>query len=249
MDANYKVAIEIFTKVIRNIPVNEKSNQELYRMLITNSFVKANLEEILNMLDLDLYISEVDGVFVVTKPNNTIFGYKNQELKEEIGLRNNGELYLAYFIMYSVIATFYIQSNYRTQVEFITSKSLLDNVEEKLKALSDNCKLGVEYESSFKNLYSIWDTMSESAVKDKEEVNFDEGRGKTKLAIINKTLSFLVKQGLMEKDEHTSRFSITSKFEFVIERFFEDTNTNPMLMELLEEEEQKMEGEKVCQDY
>ncbi|MGU8835477.1 DUF6063 family protein [Clostridium perfringens] len=249
MDENYKIALEIFTKVIRNIPINEKNNEDLYNALTRNSFVMTCLEELLSMLDLDLYINETDGVFVAAKPNNTIFGYKNQELKEKIGLRYNSELYLAYFIMYSVISTFYIQSNYRTQVEFITSKSLLDNVEEKLKALSENCNLSVEYESSFKNLYSVWSGMPESAIKDKDDVNFDEKRGKTKLSIVNKTLDFLVEQGFMDKDEHTSRFSINSKFEFVIERFFEDSNTNQVLIDLLEEEKEKIGGNKVCQDY
>ncbi|MDU5107840.1 DUF6063 family protein [Clostridium sp.] len=236
MDSNTKIVLDIFTKLIRNIKINNTVNSDLLRVLITNSFVRADLEEILDMMDLTLFVTEKEGAFVSAKPNNTVFGFKNEELRNNLTLRNNTELYLVYFIIFTMISTFYVQSNYRTQVEYITTKSLLDKVEEKLKPLSDGCKIPSEYEASFKKLYSTWDGVAETLRKDKDIVNYDEKRGQSKISFINRTLDFLIKQGLVTKDSQTSRYYITGKFEGMIEQFFDDSNTNTVLMDLLNEQ-------------
>lgn len=236
MDSNSKVALEVFSKVIRRIKIDENVNQDLYRAVLTNSFVRSYLEEILDEMGLDLYVNEKNGVFIGPKPNNNVFGYKNDELRNELGLKNNSELYLTYFVIFTLISIFYIQSNYKTQVEFVTTKSLLDKVTEKLKPLSENCVINGEYEASFKMLNEIWESMPESLMKDSENVNYSDARGKTQTGFINRTMNFLIKQDLVVKDIHTSRYYITGRFEYMIERFFDDSNTNVVLMELLEEE-------------
>ena len=105
MDFNTKTALEIFSNMIRNIPVNEKTNKDLYRNLITNSIVAAELDEIVEMYQLELYITETEGAFVIAKANNKVFGYTNEELRSRLGVKNNKELYLCYFVIYCIIAT------------------------------------------------------------------------------------------------------------------------------------------------
>lgn len=236
MDSNNKTALEIFSKVIRRIKIDDNTNHELYRAVVTNSFVRAYLEEMLEEMGLDLYVNDKNGVFIAPKPNNDIFGYKNEELRGELLLKNNSELYLTYFIIFTLISTFYIQSNYKTQVEYVTTKSLLDKVNDKLKPLSDSCTLSGEYESSFKKLYSTWESFPESLRKDNENVNYDDNRGRTQIGFINRTMSFLIKQDLVLRDSPTGRYYITGRFEYMIERFFDDSNTNTVLMDLLDKE-------------
>ena len=236
MDANNKVALEVFSKVIRKVKINENTNYDLYRAVMTNSFVRAYLEEMLEEMGLDLYVDEKNGVFVAAKPNNNIFGYKNDELRSELSLKNNSELYLTYFVIYTLISVFYIQSNYKTQVEFVTTKSLIDKVTEKLTPLSDNCVISGDYEASFKMLNATWIGLAESSKKDNENVNFEDVRSKSQIGFVNRTLIFLMKQDLVVKDTQTARYYITGKFEHMIERFFDDSSTNAILMELLDEE-------------
>lgn len=236
MDANNKVALEVFSKVIRRIKIDDNTNQDLYKSVIANSFVRSYLEEMLDEMGLDLYVDEKIGVFVASKPNNYVFGYKNEEIKDELGLKNNSELYLSYFVIFTLISTFYIQSNYKTQVEFVTTKSLIDKVTEKLTPLSENCVITGEYEASFKALNTIWESMPESLKKDNENVNYDESRGRTKIGFINRIMTFLINQDLVIKESQTSRYYITGRFEHMIERFFDDSKTNSTLIELLEEE-------------
>ena len=74
---------------------------------------------------------------------------------------------------------FYIQSNYRTQVEYITSKSLLDRVEDKLAVLANNTHVENTQDSSFKAMHKYWmDEMNESNNRNKETVDFNEKKVK-----------------------------------------------------------------------
>ncbi|MDU1314241.1 MAG: DUF6063 family protein [Clostridium septicum] len=236
MDTNNKTALDIFSKVIRKIKIDDNTNHELYIAVVTNSFVRSYLEEMLEEMGLDLYVNERNGVFIAPKPNNDIFGYKNEGLRSELLLKNNSELYLTYFIIFTLISTFYIQSNYKTQVEYVTTKSLLDKVNEKLKPLSDSCIISGDYEASFKKLYAIWESFPESLRKDNETVSYDDVRGRTQIGLINRTMNFLIKQSLVMKDSPTGRYYITGRFEYMIERFFDDSNTDTVLMDLLDKE-------------
>ena len=46
----------------------------------------------------------------------------------------------------------------------------------------------------------------------------------------------------MDKDEYTSRYSITRKFEYIVERSFDDAYTKTALQRLLDEEVEKQRG-------
>lgn len=240
MDSNTRTALEIFSNLIRGIKVNSRSNKDLYRALMANSIVYEELNEITRMHELELYVTEKEGAFVIAKANNKVFGYNNEELRSTLGAKNNKELYLSYFIIYCVISSFYIQSNYRTQVEYVTSMSLLNTVEEKLSALGSIEVESDMEESSFKAMYKYWNTeLIESNNKNKETVDFNEKRGRTRLALVNKTLSFLADNEFMDFDTFTNRYSITSKFGCIIERFFDDADTKTVLQRLLDEEIEK----------
>lgn len=245
MDSNTKTSLEIFSYLIRGIKVNNKVHKDLYKTLLTNSLVNEELHEIVDMHDLELYITDKEGAFVVAKANNKVFGYSNEELRNKLGIKSNKELYLCYFIIYSVISSFYIQTNYRTQVEYVTSMSLLNTVEKRLSAIANNkTSLDSSEDHSFKAMYKYWDSeLIESNNRNKESVDFNEKRGKTRLSLINRTLAFLVDNEYMEKDEFTNRYSITSKFEAIIERFFDDAETKTVLQKLLDEEIENSKGE------
>ena len=159
MDSNTKTSLEIFSYLIRGIKVNNKVNKDLYKTLLTNSLVNEELHEIVDMHDLELYITDKEGAFVVAKANNKVFGYSNEELRNKLGIKSNKELYLCYFIIYSVISSFYIQTNYRTQVEYVTSMSLLNTVEKRLSAIANNkTSLDSSEDHSFKAMYKYWDS-------------------------------------------------------------------------------------------
>ena len=237
MDSNTKVALEILAKLVMNETINDKENKDLYKIIQTNYSVVNELQEMVELYELELYITDAAGIFIIPKINNKVFGYTNEELRHKLNVKNNKELYLSYFSIYCVISTFYIQSNYRTQVEYIDAKSLLNKVENRLRVLSNNADILSQKDFSFSEMYNYWtNEINESSSKNKERVDFSEKRGKTRIALINKTLLFLVDHQYMYKDEYTDRYSISKKFEYIIERFFDDVNTKTVLQELIDEE-------------
>ena len=56
----------------------------------------------LKKMNLDIYEYK-NSLYVSAGQNNPVFGYTNEELRKELGVKLNRELYLAYFVIYNTI--------------------------------------------------------------------------------------------------------------------------------------------------
>ena len=233
MDINTQTALEIFGHLIKGKLVNYTCNEDLYNKYIVNHSIQEDLESIASNFGLRLYRNEDVGLFVVTQSDNEIFGYTNKELRELLKCKNNTELYLTYFVIYCVISVFYIQNNYKSQATYIRPLSLVEKVDQKLQGIG-TVELSIDEEKSFASINKIWTSLPQSNIKDKKEVDFDERRGDTKLAVVNRALHFLVANKLMSKDPNMARYDITPRFSAIIENYFEDIDTDNIFSKLVE---------------
>lgn len=65
-----------------------------------------------------------NGLYISVKENNNVFGYSNEELRQELGVKVNKDLYMAYFVIYNTITEFYSDTISSTYAEFVKLKML-----------------------------------------------------------------------------------------------------------------------------
>ena len=95
---NIEKALEISAKLAAGETVSEQgTNAALYQEYSTNPEVYDMVLLSLKKMELSVYEYN-NSLFAAPKAHGSLFGYSNEALRRELGLRTNGELYLAYFI-------------------------------------------------------------------------------------------------------------------------------------------------------
>ena len=108
---NLDKALDIVSKLLMGEEISEKgSNAALYQEYNNNGEVYDIVHMSLKKMNIHMY-EYANGLYVSAGENNRAFGYSNEELRREIGIRNNRELYLAYFVIYNVLTFFYQSSD------------------------------------------------------------------------------------------------------------------------------------------
>lgn len=232
LDSNMKKALEIFAILIKGESINTVLNNDLYNEYRLNSSIQMDLEEIVNVFDLNLYSYDEAGLFVSAGVDNKVFGFSNDELKNILKLKRNEQLYLCYFIIYSTVMFFYIQSGYRTNVKYIKPSQVVDKVEEKLMAIQNRDDEGSS-DKSFKILYKIWRVLPLSNTANKDKINEEENSFESKIGFVNKTLKFMVSNNLLFRNKDMGVYMPTPKLDAAIDSYFNERDVKNSLMELL----------------
>ena len=95
---NIEKALEISAKLAAGETVSEQgTNAALYQEYSTNPEVYDMVLLSLKKMELSVYEYN-NSLFAAPKAHGSLFGYSNEALRRELGLRTNGELYLASFI-------------------------------------------------------------------------------------------------------------------------------------------------------
>ena len=235
-----KKALEIFAILVKGESINEVVNNDLYNEYRLNSSIQIDLEEILNVFDLNLYSYDQAGLFVSAGVDNKVFGFTNDELKSLLKLKRNEQLYLCYFIIYSTVMFFYIQSGFKTNVKYIKPSQVVDKVEEKLMSVQ-NKENEDNTDKSFKILYKIWRNLPLSNTANKDKINEDDNSIETKIGFVNKTLKFMVSHNLLLKNKDMGVYVPTPKLEAAIDSYFNERDVKNSLMELLEDDQKNDE--------
>lgn len=231
-----KKALEIFAILIKGENINESFNNDLYNEYRLNSSIQIDLEEIINVFDLNLYSYDQAGLFVSAGVDNKVFGFTNDELKSILKLKRNEQLYLCYFIIYSTVMFFYIQSGFKTNVRYIKSFQVVDKVEEKLMAIQNKDNED-NTDKSFEILYKIWSNLPLSNTANKDKINEDENSIDSKIGFVNKTLKFMVSHSLFLRDKDMKTYVPTPKLEAAIDSYFNERDVKNSLMELLDDDQ------------
>ena len=101
---NLEKALELISDLIQG-----EENPVLYEEYISNSEVYRLTAMIAKKLGLSIYEYQ-NHLYMTSGEHNRVFGFTNEELKKYIGVRLNRELYLCYYIIYTIMMQFYQDS-------------------------------------------------------------------------------------------------------------------------------------------
>ncbi len=218
VDRELDKALEIVSVLITGGEI-KKSNEyaNLYEEFTNNAGVYEMVMASLKKFNISLFEYK-DGLYVSPGENNKIFGYTNDEIKKELGVRLNRELYLCYFIIYNIITKFYNSSGSSTFTEYVKMEDIVSSVDLNLKEIMLNINfMSLEdiEQDSFKEIAVTWEDMPVAA---SEENSKRAGRS-SKLGFVKLVFNFLVSQKLMIESE--GRYYPKDKFAAMITEYFE----------------------------
>ncbi len=219
-DKNFNLAMEVFQALLigEEISMDSGKNADLYEAYTGNAQVNDMVDHMLNTLNLKLYDYNY-SLFVSAGTNNRVFGYSNEELKRSMGLRLNRELYLTYYIIFSIMTCFYSDSATYTFTEYIKINDVIEAVERSLRSSIQNINLLVRNEleeTSFETLAITWDELPVMSNEDAQGIR--AGRG-SKAGYVKLVFNFLISQNLFV--EAQERYYPTIRFHAIIKNYFE----------------------------
>ena len=237
---NHEKALDIVSKLITGEELTERGdNSSLYQEYNNNAEIYDIVHMSLKKLNLSIYEYN-NGLYVSAGENNRVFGYTNEELRKELGIKVNKDLYMAYFVIYNIITEFYTASSNTTYVEFVKVEDIVKNVDYSVSAIIDK-KLGMIIddieENSFKQIALSWDELPVITVEDTADVRAARN---SKTGFVKMVLNFCVSQGLLM--EAQSRYYPTDRFKALIENYFDEYNTT---VHFISEEELKRDHSKM----
>lgn len=212
-DKNLEKALDIVGILMKG----EQVSKAQYDEYISNGEIYDYVEMICKKFNLDVY-EHGNGLYMCAGYNNGLFGYSHEELKKEMGIKLNRELYMCYFITYSIITGFYKDSATYSYVEYVKLEDIIQNVDNLLRGITNRLKLmtleEVE-ENSFKTLALMWEDLPMVV---NEETTSRAARG-SKKGFVKLTLNFLQGRDLLLETE--GRYYPTDRFRAYIENYFE----------------------------
>ena len=148
----------------------------------------------------------------------------------ELGLRTNGELYLAYFIIYNIIMEFYTDTISATYAEFVRVEDIVRKVDDTTAGIVDKKNgfvLSEIEENSFRSLALSWDSLPAATV----ELSELRAAKNSKSGFVKLVCNFLVSQQLLSDNQE--RYYPTDRFHAVVENYFDESRGR--IMELLDQ--------------
>lgn len=214
-------ALDIYAALItgKEISRSNPDTRDMYEEYYTNSAVYDITTKLVKKLNLDIYEYN-DAIYVTAGEGNRIFGYTNDDMKRQLGLRLNKELYMVYFIMYNILLSFYQDSASYQVKEYVKLEDILEQISTYLSAITSDLSIysmDELEEDSFKTIALLWDELPvvTSDEKDKNRASRASRTGYVKL-----TFNFLMEQKLFVSVE--DRYYPTDRFKAVVENYFEE---------------------------
>ena len=214
-------ALEIYSTLItvREISRSNPDTRELYEEFYSNASVYDITLKLFKKMNLSLYEYN-DAIFVSPGEGNRVFGYTNDDMKRQLGLRLNKEPYMVYFIMYNGLLLFYQDSASYQVREYVRLEDVLEQVTNYLAAITADLSvysMDEMEEESFRTLALLWDELPvvTSDDRDKNRASRASRTGYVKL-----TFRFLAAQHLFVEVE--DRYYPTDRFKAIAENYFEE---------------------------
>jgi hypothetical protein len=225
----------------------------LYQMLSTGSierfaypkhFMRYEQEsEIREALDFcaekfGLYVcGRGDSIFLSAGVGNRVFGYTNEDIKNELGRGfKNPEMYTVFFIMNVIVSEFYKESFHDTHRINLPKNYLIGIVEAKIRALSDFedlDKISEGYKFNFREIKDLWDSLPNVEFRDDSDNEIKQKGTSSKIAIINETVMFMKKHRLV--DEHNNAVYPTERFKSIVSEAYNRSDIQTDIIEFIDD--------------
>ena len=207
---NIEKALEISAKLAAGETVSEQgTNAALYQEYSTNPEVYDMVLLSLKKMELSVYEYN-NSLFAAPKAHGSLFGYSNEALRRELGLRTNG-----------ISATY---------AEFVRVEDIVRKVDDTTAGIVDKKNgfvLSEIEENSFRSLALSWDSLPAATV----ELSELRAAKNSKSGFVKLVCNFLVSQQLLSDNQE--RYYPTDRFRAVVENYFDESRGR--IMELLDQ--------------
>ncbi len=217
---NLEKALDIVSVLITGQPVKENGiNSALYEEYNNNAQVYDIVNMTLKKMNLNIYEYN-NGLYISAGENNQVFGYSNEQLRQELGIKVNKDLYMAYFVIYNTITEFYSDTISSTYAEFVRIEDVIRNTDNAIVGIIDKQNGFIKNEveqNSFKQIALSWDELPVTTI---QEGGIVRSARNSKTGFVKMVFNFLVKQELLI--ESKDRYYPTDRFRALIENYFDD---------------------------
>ena len=214
-------ALDIYSALITGQEVSRSNpeTRDLYEEYYSNSAVYDIVTKLMKKLNLNIYEYN-DAIYMTAGEGNRVFGYTNDDMKRQLGVRLNKELYMIYFIMYNSLLLFYQDSASYQVKEYVKLEDVMEQVTTYLSAITSDLSvysMDELEEESFKTIALLWDELPVVTSDDKEK---NRASRASRTGYIKLTFNFLAEQKLFVTVE--DRYYPTDRFKAIIENYFEE---------------------------
>ncbi|WML26323.1 DUF6063 family protein [Neobacillus sp. OS1-33] len=208
--------------------LHKRKDPELYR-LYSDPEIREVLHRVFLPVDQAIIVKVEEKLYFVPEVHNDAYSFTNEELRKEVKLATNKEVYLTQFIWMNVISEFYGEQFLLTGEtrSFIKVDEILNKVKDlmgKFKKLpeEDRMDLAVQYELDIPGMLDVWDNLHEVTDKVKDLSKSD----KKDYGFILKGLRFLENENLIVVKEQ-EEIVMTEKMKSIVGQYYhQETRIN-----------------------
>lgn len=223
-------AVNIIKEVLIGNEVSEHRNEDLKNIYNYETSVSNEIDDILEVFGLDIFEGYSGELFISPRVDNTIFGYKNEELRNLLKLDSNLDLYMCYFIMYCLLTMFYKDSSGRAMRDYVSSKDVLKEVGSRIKILRDSIEDDKMAVSELENkegvlaMINLWEMgLREVKLDSKANSQDEDFKSKSQNGYVNRVLKFFQNQDLMSCDLHTFKYRPQDRFKTIVSNAYDNS--------------------------
>lgn len=225
-------AFRIFMQLLKDGVIDE--TQRDYHYAYQRGEVRLIIEELIEK-DADVKIFAAGGTLYLSPGvDNRFFGYTNAELRDKIKLRNNSELYLAYFVLLCLLAKFY-NSEDQTQAsrQFVPLEELEETVTEHVSTVleANPGDVEVQEENYQLNLLSVAGIWRDLPTFDDQLTNLKSARN-NRVSFILRVMRFLEEEGLVQVLEDRE-VRLLPKMDHLVVKYYFHSQRKDYLLQLL----------------
>lgn len=214
-------AIDIYSALITGQEVSRTNpdTRDLYEEFYSNSAVYDITTKLMKKMNLNIYEYN-EAIYISAGEGNKVFGYTNEDMKRQLGLRLNKELYTVYFIMYNTLLLFYQDSASYQVKEYVKLEDVLEQINTHLSKITSDLTIYQMDEveaDSFRTIGLLWDELPTVTSDDKDKNRASKA---SKTGYIKLTMNFLIASKLFVDVE--DRYYPTDRFKAIVENYFEE---------------------------
>lgn len=227
-----ETALKIFLELARLGQLHQEDYPEMVQAYKTDQEVQGLFTNIIEPLADVKVLESLYVLYLSPNVDNRFFGYTNEELRDKMKFATNRELYLAFFVILSLLAMFYGEDSLsEVSRSYVTVSDLEQFVSTRLQDLETNpdlTDLEKELEVNLQSSMELWQDMPEYD----PDLKALRRSTKNRISFILKVAMFLEAEGLAHVEQDRELYA-TEKTEQMVRKYYSDRGRQEKLLTLL----------------